>query len=127
MMHAIPSTPPVAEVRASGCFTDEVMAQKFPTGFKLINVVKYDGSTDPSLWLEDYILVVHVADGNDLHAIKYLPLKLKGSALHWLHTLPLGSIGTWDALEAEFMAIFYGTYVNPPYVDDLAVQRASHI
>ena len=29
-----------------------------------------------------------MARGDDLHAIKYLPLKLKGPARHWLKSLP---------------------------------------
>ena len=42
--------------------------------------------TDPAVWIEDYLLHVHMARGDDLHAIKYLPLKLKGPARHWLNS-----------------------------------------
>ena len=64
------------------CFTDEVMDHEFPKGFKPINIESYDGTTDPAVWIEDFLLHIHMARGDDLHAIKYLPLKLKGPARH---------------------------------------------
>src|SRR4051812_17026426 len=70
------------------CFTDEVMDHQIPEGFKPVNIESYDGTTDPAVWIEDYLLHIHMARGDDLHAIKYLPLKLKGPARHWLNSLP---------------------------------------
>ena len=61
-----------------------------------------------------------MARGDDLHAIKYLPLKLKGPARHWLKSLPENSIGSWEELEDAFMANFQGNYVRPADVDDLS-------
>ena len=61
-----------------------------------------------------------MAHGDDLHAIKYLPLKLKGPARHWLNSLPAESIGSWEDLEAAFLDNFQGTYVRPPDADDLS-------
>ena len=43
-----------------------------------MNIEAYDGTTDPGVWIEDIILHIHMVSGDDLHAIKYLPLKLKG-------------------------------------------------
>ena len=74
------------------CFTDEVMDHEFPEGFKPVNIESYDGTTDPAVWIEDFILHIHMARGDDLHAIKYLPLKLKGPARYWLNNLPENSI-----------------------------------
>ena len=54
------------------CFTNEVMEHEFPDGFKPINIESYDGTTDPAVWIEDYLLHIHMARGDDLHAIKYL-------------------------------------------------------
>ena len=88
------------------CFTDEVMQHKFPEGFKPINIEQYDGITDPAVWIEDFLMHVHMAGGDDLQAIKYLPLKLKGSAHHWLNSLPEDSIGVWEDLEDAFQANF---------------------
>ena len=75
------------------CFTDEIMDHQIPEGFKPINIESYDGTTDPVVWIEDYLLHIHMAYGDDFHAIKYLPLKLKGPARHWLNSLPAESIG----------------------------------
>ena len=61
-----------------------MLDHEFPVGFKPVNIEAYDGTTDPGVWIEDYILHIHMARGDDLHAIKYLPLKLKGPARHWL-------------------------------------------
>ena len=61
-----------------------------------------------------------MARGDDLHTIKYLPLKLKGPAQHWLNSLPENSIGTWEDLEDAFWANFHGTYVRPLDADDLS-------
>jgi hypothetical protein len=84
------------------CFTDEVMQHQFPEGFKPVNIEQYDGTIDPAVWIEDFLLNIHMARGDDLHTIKYLPLKLKGPARHWLNSLPENSIGSWEELEDAF-------------------------
>jgi hypothetical protein len=96
------------------------MEHQFPDGFKPMNIESYDGTTDPAVWIEDFLLHIHMANGDDLHAIKYLPLKLKGPARHWLNSLPPHSIGSWEALEDVFRANFQGTYVQPADADDLS-------
>ena len=67
-----------------------------------------------------------MARGDDLHAIKYLPLKLMGLAWHWLNSLPENSIGSWEDLEDAFRDNFQGTYIRPPDADYLShvVQRS---
>ena len=87
------------------------MDHQIPEGFKPINIESYDGTTDPAVWIEDFLLHIHMARGDDLHAIKYLPLKLKGPAWHWLNSLSTGSISCWVDLEATFLDNFQGTYV----------------
>jgi hypothetical protein len=82
------------------------MQHQFPEGFKPVNIESYDGSTDPAVWIEDFLLDIHMVRGDDLHAIKYLPLKLKGLARHWLNSLPVDSIGCWEELEDVFRANF---------------------
>ena len=78
------------------------MDHEFPEGFKPVNIESYDGTTDPVVWIEDFLLHIHMARGDDLHAIKYLPLKLKGPARHWLNSLPANSIGSWENLEPHY-------------------------
>ena len=76
------------------CFSDEVMDHEFLEGFKPVNIESYDGTTDPAVWIEDFLLHIHMARGDDLHAIKFLPLKLKGPTRHWLNSLPANSVGS---------------------------------
>ena len=97
-----------------------MLDHEFPEGFKPVNIEAYDGTTDPTVWIEDFMLHIHMARRDDLHAIKYLPLKLKGPTQHWLKSLPENSIGSWEELEDAFQANFQGTYVRPPDVDDLS-------
>ena len=68
-----------------------------------MNIESYDGTTDTAVWIEDFILQIHMARRDDLHAIKYLPLKLKGIARHWLNSLPeipLAAGMTWKRLSS---------------------------
>ena len=102
------------------CFTDEVMEHQFPAGFKPTNIDQYDRTTNPKVWIKDFLFAVHIEGGDNIHAIKYLPLKIKGSARHWLNSLPPDSIAIWDDVEDEFMANFQGTYVQPLDSDGLA-------
>ena len=69
---------------------------------------------------EDFLLHIHMARGDDLHSIKYLPLKLKGPARHWLNSLPESLIGSWEDLEDAFHDNFQGTYIRPLDADDLS-------
>ena len=96
------------------------MQHQFPEGFKPVNIESYDGTTDPAVWIEDFLLRIHMALGDDLHAIKYLPLRLKGPARYWLNSLPENSIGSWEDLEEAFLDNIQGTYVRPPDADDLS-------
>ena len=82
------------------------MDHEFPEGFKPVNIESYDGTTDPAVWIEDFLLHIHMAHGDDLRAIKYLPLKLKGPARHCLNSLPPNSIGSWENLGDAFFDNF---------------------
>ena len=37
------------------CFIDEVMDHQIPEGFKPVNIESYDGTTDPAVWIEDFL------------------------------------------------------------------------
>ena len=37
------------------CFTDEVMEHEFLEGFKPVNIELYDGTTDPAVWIEEFL------------------------------------------------------------------------
>jgi hypothetical protein len=69
--------------RGPHAFGRSIRDVKFPSRFRApTNIPRYDGDTNPSVWLEDYRLACH-ADGatDDLFVIKNLPLYL-GDSTH---------------------------------------------
>jgi hypothetical protein len=63
------------------------------------NVPRYDGDTNPSVWLEDYLLACHTGGAtDDLFIIKKIPLYLEDSARTWLEHLPRDKINNWTDL-----------------------------
>jgi hypothetical protein len=77
------------------------------------NITKYDGKTNPSVWLEDYHLAHQVGNGNDdLFVIQFLPIYLADSARAWLVHLPRNIMNSWDDLRGIFTGNFQGTYVR---------------
>ena len=78
------------------------------------SVVKYNGETNPALWLEDYRLACQAGGATDERfIIRNLPLFLADSARTWLEHLPEGSICNWRDLEEVFIGNFQGTYTRP--------------
>ena len=67
-----------------------------------------------------------MARGDDLHAIKYLPLKLKGPARHWLKSLPENSIGSWEELEDAFRANFPKALEQVPHQEEPNRRLSGH-
>jgi hypothetical protein len=53
----------------------------FPRHFRVSgNIAKYDGETNPSVWLEDYCLACQARGVNeDLFVIQFLPIYLANS------------------------------------------------
>ena len=84
------------------------MDHEFPKGFKPVNIGAYDGTTAPGVWIEDYILHIHMARGDDLHAIKYLPLKLKGQLGTGLKASPKAPLEAGKSSKTLFRQIFKG-------------------
>ena len=62
-------------------FTDEVMQHQFPEGFKPVNIESYDGPTDPAVWIEDFLLHIHMARGDDLCRYQNQQISGRGSEL----------------------------------------------
>jgi hypothetical protein len=88
---------------------------KFPSRFRaLTNVPRYDGDTNPSVWLEDYRLACHAGGAtDDLFVIKNLPLYLGDSTHMWLGHLPRDKINNWTDLRRVFVGNFQETYMRP--------------
>jgi hypothetical protein len=101
--------------RGPRAFGRSIRDAKFPSHFQApTNVPRYDGDTNPSVWLKDYRLACHAGGAtDDLFVIKNLPLYLGDSALMWLEHLPRDKIQDWTDLWRVFVGNFQGTYTRP--------------
>jgi hypothetical protein len=96
-------------------FSQEIHAAAFPQRFRQpTTIVKYNGETDPCVWLNYYRLACQLGGAtNDEVIIRNLPLHLADSARTWLEHLPASQIHNWDDLVRTFVCNFQGTYVRP--------------
>jgi hypothetical protein len=63
----------------------------YPDNFKP-NIQKYDGRSNPNIWLTTYYVAVKAASGNFDHMADYFPLVMGDTPSLWLNNLPAGSI-----------------------------------
>jgi ribonuclease HI len=96
-------------------FSREIRTTTFPQRFRQpTTIVKYNGETDPRVWLNDYRLACQLGGAtSDEVIIRNLPLHLADSARMWLDHLPASQIHNWDDLVRTFVGNFQGTYVRP--------------
>jgi hypothetical protein len=83
-----------APVSGVGCaaIADHLQAVVWPSKFRPHLPEKYDGSTNPSEFLQVYITAITAAGGNDAVMVSYFHVALTGSARTWLMNLTPGSI-----------------------------------
>jgi hypothetical protein len=107
-----PQRPVQAPVSGVGCaaLADHLRAVAWPSKFRPPLPKKYDGSTNPSEFLQVYITAITAAGGNDAVMASYFHVALTGPARTWLMKLTLGSIRSWGELCAQFMANFASAY-----------------
>jgi hypothetical protein len=96
-------------------FSREIHAAAFPQRFRQPStIIKYNGETDPRVWLNDYRLACQLGGAtSDEVIIRNLPLHLGDAARTWLEHLPASQIHNWDDLVCTFVGNFQGTYVRP--------------
>jgi hypothetical protein len=100
-------------------FSRGIRAATFPQRFRQrfrqpTTIVKYNGETDPRVWLNDYLLACQLGGAtSDEVIIRNLPLHLADSARTWLEHLPASQIHNWDDLVRTFVGNFQSTYVRP--------------
>jgi hypothetical protein len=101
--------------RGPRAFGQSIRDARFPSRFCApTNVPRYDGDTNPSVWLEDYRLACHAGGATDnLFVINNLPLYLGDSARTWPEHLPRDNIHDWTDLRRVFVRNFQGTYMRP--------------
>jgi hypothetical protein len=106
---------PTPEPPGNGVFSREICTTSFPQCFRQpTSIDKYNGETDPHVWLNDYRLACQLGGATtDEVIIRNLLLHLADSARTWLEHLPASQIHNWDDLVHTFVGNFQGTYVHP--------------
>jgi hypothetical protein len=84
----------------------------YPDNFKP-NIQKYDGRSDPNIWLSTYYVAIKAAGGNIDHMAAYFPLVMGDTLSLWLNNLPAGSITSWANLSQAITSNFKATYNHP--------------
>jgi hypothetical protein len=106
---------PMPEPPGTRVFNREIRTASFPQRFhQPTSIIKYNGETDPRVWINDYRLACQLGGATtDEVIIRNLPLHLGDSARTWLEHLPVSQIHNWDDLVRKFVGNFQGTYVRP--------------
>jgi hypothetical protein len=107
-----PQGPVQASVSGVGCaaLVDHLRAVAWPSKFRPHLPEKYDGSSNPSEFLQVYITAITAVGGNDAFMASYFHVALTGPARTWLMNLTPGSIRSWGELCAQFTANFASAY-----------------
>jgi hypothetical protein len=108
-----PQTPRGARIHTGvplvgvGCtaLADHLHAATWPPKFRLHLPEKYDGTSNPSEFLQVYVTTITAAGGNTAVMVSYFHV-----ALTWLMNLTPGSVYSWEELCARFTANFAGAY-----------------
>jgi hypothetical protein len=106
---------PTPEPSGTRVFSREIRTATSPQHFRQpTTIFKYNGETDPRVWLNDYRLACQLGGAtSDEVIIRNLPLHLADSARTWLEHLPASQIHNWDDVVRTFVGNFQGTYVRP--------------
>jgi hypothetical protein len=99
-------------VSGVGCaaLADHLRTVAWPSKFRPHLPEKYDGSSNPSEFLQVYITAITAAGGNDAVMASYFHVALTGPAWTWLMNLTPRSIRSWGELCAQFTANFASAY-----------------
>jgi hypothetical protein len=95
-----------------GCaaLADHLRAATWPPKFRPHLQEKYDDTTDPSEFLQNYVTAITAAGGGTAVMATYFHVALSGPARTWLMNQAPGSILSWEELYARFVANFASAY-----------------
>jgi hypothetical protein len=95
-----------------GCvaLADHLRAASWPPKFRPHLPEKYDGTSNPSEFLQVYVTAITAAGGNTAVMVTYFHVALSGPARTCLMNLAPGSIYSWEELCAQFVAKFASAY-----------------
>jgi hypothetical protein len=89
---------------------DHLRAATWPPKFWPHLLEKYNGTSNPSEFLQVYVTAITAAGGDTAVMATYFHVALSGSAQTWLMNLTPGSIYSWEELCARFTANFASAY-----------------
>jgi hypothetical protein len=116
-----PSASPGA-VNNFPAFSRRLRTIRYPKDFKPA-IEKYDGRSDPSIWLKMYNIAARASGGNEDHMAGYFPLVMGKAPLLWLDNLPAECITSWATLSRLFTTNYQATYNRPGNTHHLARVR----
>jgi hypothetical protein len=119
-----PSASPGA-VNNFPAFSRHLRTITYPKDFKPA-IEKYDGRSDPSIWLKMYSIAARASEGNEDHMVEYFPLVMGKAQLLWLDNLPAECITSWATLSRLFTTNYQATYNRPGNTHHLARVRMRH-
>jgi hypothetical protein len=95
-----------------GCaaLADHLRAASWPPKFRPHLPEKYDGTSNPSEFLQVYVTAITTAGGNTAVMATYFHVALSAPARTWLMNLTPGSVYSWEELCARFIANFASAY-----------------
>jgi hypothetical protein len=95
-----------------GCaaVADHLRAASWPPKFRPHLPEKYDGTTNPSEFLQVYVTAITATGGNTTVMATYFHVALSGPARTWLMNLTPGSVYSWEELCARFVVNFASAY-----------------
>ena len=102
------------------------MDERFPVDFKPPRGLKnYEPNMDPTIWIENYAMVMSIQNASYKTATRYLPMMLEGTTRTWINNLPRDSINSWEDMKTAFVKNFEETYRRPCTMSDIkrCVQR----
>jgi hypothetical protein len=113
-----PQTPTGARIQLGvplagvGCaaLADHLRAATWPSKFRPHLPEKYDGTSNPSEFLQVYVTAITAVGGDTAVMATYFHVALSGPARTWLMNLTPGSIYSWEELCARFTANFASAY-----------------
>jgi hypothetical protein len=113
-----PQTPRGARIQASvplagvgyAALADHLCAATWPSKFRPHLPKKYDGTSNPSEFLQVYITAITAAGGDTVVMATYFHVDLSGPARTWLMNLTPGSMYSWEELYVRFTVNFASAY-----------------
>jgi hypothetical protein len=89
---------------------DHLRAASWPPKLRPHLPEKYDGTSNPSKFLQVYVTAIMAAGGNTAVMATYFHVALSGPSRTWLMNLTPGSVYSWEELCARFVANFASAY-----------------